>query len=132
MRLTLLSLLLACGGLAGCTTAPRTTMLGPARAAITTPEAVRVYDHAPRGAQEIALVEGRSIGELRSKAAAVGANGIVPGGVVRNSGPTLGIGIGGGSYHYGRRSAVGVSSGAAFDIPTGGNIIEGLAIYVRR
>ena len=132
MRLTLLTLLVACGSLASCTTAPRTTMLGPARAAIITPEAVRVYERAPRGAQEIALVEGKTMGELRAKAAAVGANGIVPGGVVRQSGPTLGIGIGGGSYHYGRHSAVGVSSGAAFDIPTGGSIIEGLAIYVPR
>ena len=107
-------------------------MLGPARSAITSPEAVRVYERVPRGAQEIALVEGKTVGELRSKAAAVGANGLVLGGVVRNAGPTLGIGIGTGSYHYGRRSAVGVSTGAAFDVPTGGSIIEGLAIYVRR
>ena len=132
MRLTLLSLLLACATLTGCTTAPRTTMLGPARSAITTPAAVRIYDRVPRGAQEIALVEGKTISELRERAAAVGANGLVPGGVVRQSGPTLGIGIGTGSYHYGRRSAVGVSTGAAFDVPTGGSIIEGLAIYVRR
>jgi hypothetical protein len=132
MRLKLLSVLLASAGLAGCTTAPRTTMLGPARSAITSPEAVRVYERVPRGAQEIALVEGKTVGELRSKAAAVGANGLVLGGVVRNAGPTLGIGIGTGSYHYGRRSAVGVSTGAAFDVPTGGSIIEGLAIYVRR
>jgi hypothetical protein len=132
MRLTFLSLLLTCAGLAGCTTAPRTTMLGPARTAITTAEAVRVYERAPRGAQEIALVEGKTIGELRSKAAAVGANGIVPGGVVRNAGPTLGIGIGTGSYQYGRRSAVGVSTGAAFDVPPCGWFFDGLAFYVRR
>ena len=132
MRLTILSLLLACGCLAGCTTAPRTTMLGPARSAITTAAAVRVYERVPRGAQEIALVEGKSMDELRERAAAVGANGIVPGGVVRNAGPTLGIGIGTGSYHYGRRSAVGVSTSAAFDVPTGGSIVEALANYVRR
>lgn len=132
MRLTIFALLLACASLAGCTTAPRTTMLGPARSAITTPEAVRIYQRMPRGAQEIALVEGKTVSDLRARAAAVGANGIVPGGVVRNAGPTLGIGIGTGSYHYGRRSAVGVSTGAAFDVPTGGSIMEGLAIYVPR
>ncbi len=123
---------LAVGLLAGCAAAPQTIMLGPARPAITTAEGVRIYESMPRGAQEIALIEGRSVGELRAKAAALGANGLIPGGVVPKPGPHIGIGIGGSSYRFGRRSATAVGTSAMFDIPTGGSVMEGTAIYVPR
>ena len=130
LRPTALTAALFVLSFAGCATAPRTTMLGPARPAITGTEGVRVYHTPPKRFQEIALVEGRSLAELRSRAAAVGANGILPGGVVQKPGPVIGVGIGGGSYHFGRRSAYGVETGASFGIPTGGSVMEATAIYV--
>lgn len=105
-------------------------MLAPARAVITA-AAVRVYEEPPKRFQEIALIEGRTITELRNKAAGLGANGLLIGGVARNLGPVIGLGIGTSSYSYGRHSAVGIDTGASFAIPTGGNVLEATAIYVR-
>lgn len=106
-------------------------MLGPARPAIVSPERVRLYNEPPRRRfQEIALIEGRSVEELRSKAAAVGANGLIYGGVAEKRGPMLGVGLGTSSYHYGRHGGFGIGTGASFDIPTGGSVIQATAIYV--
>lgn len=124
-----ISLAFALLSLVGCAAAPRTTMLGPARAAIAV-ESVRIYQQPPRRFQQIAVVEGRSVDELRTRAAAVGANGIIAGGIVHKPGPDIGIGIGGGGYSWGRHSAVGVESGAAFGIPTGSDVLTATAIYV--
>lgn len=125
------SLALAALPMAGCVSTQPTRMLAPARPALANAAAVRVYEEAPRHFQEIALIEGRSIPELQSKAASVGANGILPNGVVRKPGPLIGIGVGGSSYHVGRRSAVGIDSGASFAIPTGSDVMQATAIYVR-
>ena len=106
-------------------------MLGPARAPIANVELVRVYRTPPaRHFERIAVVEGKSVDDLRAKAASLGADGIVPNGVVNKPGPYIGVGVGGGSYSYGRHSAVGVESSASFDIPTGGSFLSALAIYV--
>ncbi|MFL5239718.1 MAG: hypothetical protein ACJ8HU_01305 [Chthoniobacterales bacterium] len=122
--------LLAIALLSGCASGPQTTMLAPARAPIATVETVRVYRNPPKRFQEIAIIEGRSVDELRAKAAAVGANGILPGGVVHKPGPYFGVGIGGGSYSYGHHGGVGIDTGAAVDIPTGSSFLSGTAIYV--
>lgn len=122
--------LLAIVVLPGCTSGPQTTMLAPARTPIAVIDSVRVYRSRPRRLQEIAIIEGRSVDELRAKAAAVGANGILPGGVVHKPGPYLGIGIGGGSYSYGQHGGVGLDTGAAFDVPTGSSYLSATAIYV--
>lgn len=127
------SLALALVAFGGCTTTTtsHTVMLGPARSAVVSPERVRLYNEPPaRRYHEIALVEGRSVAELRNKAAAVGANGLIYGGVVQKPGPVIGVGLGTSSYHFGRHSAYGFGTGASFDIPTGGSAIQAMAIYV--
>lgn len=116
---------------ASCTTAPQTVMLAPARQQVVSAEAVRLYDQPPKHFQEIALIEGRSVAELRSKAGALGANGLIYGGTVQKPGPVIGVGLGTSSYHFGRHSAYGVETGTSFDIPTGGSVIRATAIYVR-
>lgn len=105
-------------------------MLAPARAVISV-AAVHVYEEPPKHFQEIALIEGRSVTELRNNAAAVGANGLLIGGEARNQGPVIGLRVGTSSYSYGRQSAVGIDTGASFAIPTGGSVLEATAIYVR-
>ncbi|MDQ6860889.1 MAG: hypothetical protein M3032_07015 [Verrucomicrobiota bacterium] len=129
-RLAIAAIAAAAICLAGCTTPSRTTMLAPARAAITSTDGVRVYRQPPKRFQEIAIVEGKSLTELRSKAALVGANGILAAGVVRKPGPTLAIGIGSGTYGYDRHSAYGVETEASFGVPTGSNVLTATAIYV--
>jgi len=116
--------------LAGCASNNSTTMLAPARPAIINAAAVRVYERPPKRFQEIAIIQAKTLGELRSKAAALGANGILPSGVVPHSGPLIGIGLGTSSYSIGRRSAVGVGTSASFAIPTGSSVIEATAIHV--
>jgi hypothetical protein len=117
--------------LAGCATSSRTTMLAPARPTIVSPEAVRLYQRPPKHFQEIALVEGTTISELRNKASAVGANGLLSNGVVRKPGPVIGVGIGTSTYHYGRHAAYGYDTSASFDVPVGGsNVLQATAIYV--
>ncbi len=118
------------GSFAGCVTAPQTTMLGPSRSAIRNSGGVRVYNVPPKHFEQIAIVEGRSIEELRSKAGAVGANGLIASGVVRKNGPVIGVGIGTSNYHYTRNSAYGFNTESTFDVPTGANILQGTAIYV--
>ncbi|MDQ6911516.1 MAG: hypothetical protein M3128_01410 [Verrucomicrobiota bacterium] len=116
--------------LASCTTAPQTTMLGPARAGIRNPAGVRVYGEPPKHFEQIAIVEGHSMEELRTKAAAVGANGLIASGVVRKNGPVIGVGIGTSNYHFTRNSAYGFNTESTFDVPTGANVLQGTAIYV--
>jgi hypothetical protein len=116
--------------LTSCVTTPQTTMLGTARPAIRNAAGVRLYRQPPKRFEEIALVEGRSIEELRNKAAAVGANGLIATGVARKNGPVIGVGIGTAQYHFGRHSAYGFETGTSFDVPTGANILQGTAIYV--
>lgn len=128
MRFIFASILLA-GLLTGCVTTPQTTMLGPARPTIRNAAGVKIYQVPPKRFEEIALVEGRSIEELRSRAGAVGANGLIPGGA-RRGGPVIGVGLGTGTYHYGRHSAYGFETGTSFGVPTGGTILQGTAIYV--
>ena len=53
--------------------------------------------------EQIAIVEGRSMEELRTKAAAVGANGLIASGVVRKNGPVIGVGVGTSDYHFTRQ-----------------------------
>ncbi len=106
-------------------------MLAPARSAITTPEAVHVYTVPPKHFQEIAIVEGKTMTDLRRKAASLGANGILAGGVIHKPGPSIGVGIGTGTYSYGRHSAAGFETSATFDVPTGSSTLQGTAIYVR-
>src|SRR5947209_13845828 len=92
--------------IAGCTPTAQTTMLGPARPPIANVELVRVYRTPPaRHFERIAVVEGKSVDDLRAKAASLGADGIVPNGVVNKPGPYIGVGVGGGSYSYGRHTA---------------------------
>lgn len=129
-RLALAGFAAATLSFAGCATPSRTTMLAPARAAITSTEGVRVYQQAPKHFQEIAIVEGASLTELRSKAAAVGANGILSGGIMHKPGPVLAVGIGSGTYGYDRHAAYGVQTEASFGVPTGGSVLTATAIYV--
>ena len=106
-------------------------MLAPARPALYSPEAVRVHNRPPRNFQEIAIVEGDSVAELQTRAAAVGANGLIYGGVVSRPGPVLGVGVGTSTYGYGRNSAVAVDTGVGFGIPTsGGSALQATAVYV--
>lgn len=105
-------------------------MLGPARAGIRNPAGVRVYGEPPKHFEQIAIVEGRSMEELRTKAAAVGANGLIASGVVRKNGPVIGVGIGTSNYHFTRHSAYGFNTESTFDVPTGANVLQGTAIYV--
>jgi len=89
-----------------------------------------MYQRPPKRFEEIAVVEGRSLSELRNEAAAVGANGILAGGISRKPGPVIGVGVGTSNYHYGRNVAYGVDTSAEFDIPTGGSLLQATAIYV--
>jgi hypothetical protein len=131
MRVTFGSLfLLALGSLAGCVATPQTTMLAPARPAIRNSTGVRVYNVPPKHFEEIALLEGHSMEELRDKAAAVGANGLIASGVVRKNAPVIGVGLGSSAYRVGRQSAYGFDTSTSFDVPTGANILQGTAIYV--
>jgi hypothetical protein len=107
-------------------------MLGPARPPITSVEEVLVYQEPPRRFEEVAIVEGKSLAELRAKAAEVGANGVLATGIVQKPGPVIGVGLGSSSVRYGRRSAVGFGTGVSFGIPIGSNVLSGTAIYVPR
>ncbi len=114
---------------AGCASTNR-TMVGQARPAIS-PASVRVYESLPRRAEQVAIVQAKTVDGLRSEAAAVGANGVIVRGVVEKTGPVIGIGLGTSSYSFGRHSAVGVGTGASFAAPLGGNqVLEGDAVYV--
>ncbi|HSH39574.1 MAG TPA: hypothetical protein VK993_12390 [Chthoniobacterales bacterium] len=114
---------------AGCASTDR-TMVGRARPAID-PAAVRVYEREPRRFESIAIIEGKTINELRIKAAAVGANGLLSRGVISKPGPVIGFGIGTSSLSVGRRSAVGVGTGVSFATPLrGGEVLQADAIYV--
>ena len=129
MRFTIVSLLFLIL-FVGCATAPQTTMLGPARPGIKNPAGVRVYSEPPKHFEQIAIVEGHSMEDLRTKAAALGANGLIATGVVRKNGPVIGVGLGTGQYHYGRNSAYGFETETSFGVPTGANVLQGTAIYV--
>lgn len=129
-RRSLFLSLLALVVLAGCTTPARTTMLAPARPAVRATDGVRVYRSPPKRFEEIAIVEGRSLTELRAKAGEVGANGIIAGGITQKPGPVIGVGIGSSTYHVGRRSAYGFETSANFGIPTGSSVLTATAIYV--
>lgn len=120
--------------LAGCAST-QTVMLGQARPAIS-PDAVKVYQAAPRRYVEIARLESSSaigfgtqgqtnaaIDRLVREAAKLGANGVLLLGVDTTASP-VGIGIGGGSY--GRHGGVSVGTG----VPTAQKRAAGIAIDV--
>ncbi|MGZ5002238.1 MAG: hypothetical protein ACXWBM_03510 [Chthoniobacterales bacterium] len=91
---------------------------------------VRVFSVAPEHFGKIAIVQGRSIEELRSKAAAVGANGLIASGVVRHNAPVIGMDFGTSNFHSNRHRVYGFDTGTSFDAPTGADILQGTAIYV--
>ncbi len=126
---TTLALLGAATVLTSCATANR-TIVGTVRPAVS-PEVVRVYETPPRRYEEIAIVEAKTIGELRAQAAAVGANGLILRGVLNRPGPVIGLGFGGSTYDVGRRSAVGIGTGVGFSTPIPNRVIQGAAVYVR-
>ena len=105
-------------------------MVGQARRAID-PASVRIYEQTPRRFERIAIIEAKTIGELRSEAAAVGANGLLSRGVIDKPGGAISFGVGTSSFSTGRRSAVGVDTGASFSVPLGATqLLSADAIYV--
>jgi len=124
-----------------CACAPATQVLVGAQRPPISPADVRIYSEAPPRFQEIALLTASShsflgtggqksidtvIGQLKQRAAALGANGVILEGFTdRESGS---LGAGGGSDSYSRRSSVGVGLGGSLGVfkKTG----QGRAIYV--
>lgn len=117
---------------AGCVSqeSDHTRMITAARG-VTNPAGVRIYSVAPKKRfTEIAFIEGRTPEEMRARAAAVGANGVILGEVTRRPGPVIGLGFGTGSGSYSRHGSSYFGTDAAFAIPTGKSVVQGTAIYV--
>ena len=138
--LRLIAALFATFFIAGCAT--HVTMLGPARPPIS-PAAVRIYEAPPRDYQQIAIINSsagttwlfpdrgsldETIAELRSQAAALGANGVLLQAVYDQPVGGLSVGVGGfgGGHHnfYGGGGSVGG--------PLINRRVQAIAIYVRR
>ena len=117
-------------------------MIGPARPPIS-PAAVRIYETPPRYYQQIAIINSsagttwlfpdrgsldETIAELRSQAAALGANGVLLEAVYDRPVGGLSVGVGGfgGGHHnfYGGGGSVGG--------PLINRRVQAIAIYVRR
>ncbi len=117
-------------------------MIGPARPPIS-PAAVRIYETPPRHYQQIAIINSsagttwlfpdrgsldETIAELRSQAAALGANGVLLEAVYDRPVGGLSVGVGGfgGGHHnfYGGGGSVGG--------PLINRRVQAIAIYVRR
>ena len=127
--------------ISGCAT--HVTMIGPARPPIS-PAAVRIYENPPRHYEQIAIINSsagttwlfpnrgsldETIAELRTQAAALGANGVLLQAVYDQpvGGLSVGVGgfgVGGGHNFYGGAGSV---SG-----PLINRRVQAIAIYVRR
>lgn len=138
--LRLCAVLLAPFVLTSCGT--NVTMLGPARPAIS-PAAVRIYQVPPRHFEQIAVINSsagttwifpnhdsldEAFGELRSHAAAVGANGVLLQQVYDQ--PVGGLSIGGGGFGYNHNGFYG--GGGSVGGPLINRRVQAIAIYVRR
>ena len=126
--------------LASCGT--NVTMLGPARPAIS-PAAVRIYQVPPRHYQQIAIINSsagttwifpshnsldEAFAELRSQAAALGANGVLLQAVYDQ--PVGGLSVGGGGFGYGHHGFYG--GGGSVGGPLINRRVQAIAVYVRR
>lgn len=126
--------------LAGCGT--NVTMIGPARPAIS-PAAVRIYQVPPRHFEQIAIINSSAgttwifpnhdsledaLAELRSQAAALGANGVLLQEVYDR--PVGGLSIGGGGFGYSHHGFYG--GGGSVGGPLINRRVQAMAIYVRR
>src|SRR6266566_4136386 len=126
--------------ISGCAT--HVTMIGPARPPIS-PAAVRIYENPPRHYEQIAIINSsagttwlfpdrgsldETIAELRTQAAALGANGVLLQAVYDQPVGGLSVGVGGfgGGHHnfYGGGGSVGG--------PLLNRRVQAIAIYVRR
>jgi uncharacterized protein YbjQ (UPF0145 family) len=122
-----------------------TTMVGQARAAIT-PDAVRIFNAAPRHYERIAIInassgptwatttrgqENDAIAKLKEEAAKLGANGILIEAVGTSSSGNLGLGVGGFGVGGGRHSGYAVSGEGGFGAPILHKTAQATAIYVR-
>jgi len=122
----------------------RTIVVGQARPA-TTPDAVRVYDIAPRHFERIAIINSSSgptwafttkgqlddaIAKLKEQAAKLGANGILLESTGTSSSGNLGIGVGGFGVGGGRNSGYAVSGESGFGAPILHRTAQATAIYV--
>ncbi|HEY4281514.1 MAG TPA: hypothetical protein VGM62_00515 [Chthoniobacterales bacterium] len=138
----LIGVLLLCG----CGSTTQTTMIGQARAAIT-PDAVRIYDRAPRHFERIAIInsssgpswgftsreqEDEAIAKLKEEAAKLGANGILLEWIGTSSSGSLGIGVGGFGVGGGYHSGYAVSGETGYGAPIVHKSAQATAIYVRR
>ena len=128
------SLLASCG--------TNVTMVGPARPAIS-PAAVRIYQFPPRHFEQIAIINSsagttwifpnndsveEAFGELRSQAAALGANGVLLQEVYDR--PVGGLSIGGGGFGYSHHGFYG--GGGSVGGPLINRRVQAIAIYVHR
>ena len=132
--------ILLASSISGCAT--HVTMIGPARPPIS-PAAVRIYETPPRHYQQIAIINSsagttwlfpdrgsldETIAELRSQAAALGANGVLLQAVYDQPVGGLSVGVGGfgGGHHnfYGGGGSVGG--------PLINRRVQAIAIYVHR
>src|SRR5947208_7422883 len=132
--------ILLASSISGCAT--HVTMIGPARPPIS-PAAVRIYETPPRHYQQIAIINSsagttwlfpdrgsldETIAELRSQAAALGANGVLLEAVYDRPVGGLSVGVGGfgGGHHnfYGGGGSVGG--------PLINRRVQAIAIYVHR
>ena len=126
--------------LASCGT--NVTMLGPARPAIS-PAAVRIYQVPPRHYQQIAIINSsagttwifpnhhsldEAFADLRTEAAALGANGVLLQEVYDQ--PVGGLSVGGGGFGYGHHGFYGGSGSVGG--PLINRRVQAIAIYVRR
>jgi hypothetical protein len=118
------------------------TMLGPARPPIS-PAAVRIYQVPPRHYEQIAIINSsagttwifpsydsldEAFAELRSQAAALGANGVLLQAVYDQ--PVGGLSVGGGGFGYGHNGFYG--GGGSVGGPLINRRVQAIAIYVRR
>ena len=126
--------------ISGCAT--HVTMIGPARPPIS-PAAVRIYEAPPRHYQQIAIINSsagttwlfpdrgsldETIAELRTQAAAVGANGVLLQAVYDR--PVGGLSVGVGGFGGGRHGFYG--GGGSVGGPLINRRVQAVAIYVRR
>jgi hypothetical protein len=126
--------------LANCGT--NVTMLAPARPAIS-PAAVRIYQIPPRHYQQIAIINSsagttwifpnhgsldEAIADLRTEAAALGANGVLLQEVYDQ--PVGGLSVGGGGFGYGHHGFYG--GGGSVGGPLINRRVQAIAIYVHR
>ena len=122
--------------------ATHVTMIGPARPPIS-PTAVRIYENPPRHYQQIAILNSsagttwlfpdrgsldETIAELRTQAAALGANGVLLQAVYDQ--PVGGLSVGVGGFGGGSHSFYG--GGWTVGGPLINRRVQAIAIYVRR